>query len=278
MERRGEWARARDSSAMETLRCLTVPGPVSSGQYLVENTCQPRAARQHCHPAPATDIDVTPRLMCSGDSGLYRETEPESDCVTDELDNQVITNGDQASLSDPETPAPSLDPAEQTEKRKQIGDEFYRGAEAESEGEARIVKLTTSIITVSSDSFEAIPTSVLATNNKTPTIVSTQAFLASSLESELNQKLQAQLLSDQDSSSPSPRHSPELQQNNHGALHTDLSGHPVHHGPQGKSRREIDLDLDCQPIIMRYMNFLLGQPLDLFPSILFVRASGGDQT
>ena len=179
-----------------------------------------------------------------------------SDRVRDELDNQVITvrelrEGVAGSKSSESPPAEDTK-EELTLKRKQIGDEFYREAEAESEGEARIVKLTTSIITVSSDSLEAIPSSVLAPNNKTPTIVSTQAFLASSLESELNQKLQEQILSDGSSESASPRHSPEqdfppeisvaAQTNN--ALHTsdifhqDLSGHTVQQGPEGKSRRE----------------------------------------
>ena len=188
--------------------------------------------------------------MFSGDGGLLRSAGC-SDRVRDELDNQVITVREGESNKISESPPPEDSKEELTLKRKQIGDEFYREAEAESEGEARIVKLTTSIITVSSDSLEAIPTSVLATNNKTPTIVSTQAFLASSLESELNQKLQEQILSDGSSESPSPRHSPEqdfppeisvADQNN--ALHTsdifhqDLSGHPVQQGPEGKSSRE----------------------------------------
>ena len=167
--------------------------------------------------------------------------------MRDELDNQVITvtRGEASQIS--ETPPPEDTKEELTQKRKQIGDEFYREAEAESEGEARLVKLTTSIITVSSDSLEAIPTSVLAGSNKTPTIVSTQAFLASELQSELNQKLQEQILSDGSSGSPSPRQSPQqdftpeiscADQNN--ALHTedifqpDLSGQPVQQGPQGK--------------------------------------------
>ena len=40
---------------METVRCLSVPGPVSSGQFLVENTCPSReqqdqesTSRQDC--------------------------------------------------------------------------------------------------------------------------------------------------------------------------------------------------------------------------------------
>jgi len=175
--------------------------------------------------------------MCLGDSGLCRE-EADADCVTDELDNQVITNGDDNKISDELQAGTSPASPQQPQKRKQIGDEFYREAEAESEGEARIVKLTTSIITVSSDSLGAIPTSVLATNNKTPTIVSTQAFLASSLECELNQKLQEQILSEQDSSSPSPRHSPQQDLQDAPAVHTanifhpDLSGHPVQQGPE----------------------------------------------
>ena len=201
-----------------------------------------------------------------------------SDRVRDELDNQVITvrelrEGVAGSKSSESPPAEDTK-EELTLKRKQIGDEFYREAEAESEGEARIVKLTTSIITVSADSLEAIPTSVLASSNKTPTIVSTQAFLASSLESELNQKLQEQILSDGSSSSPSPpRQSPEqdfppeisvADQTSHALhssdiFHQDLSGHTVQQGPEGKNSREAVI------IIMRYMNFLLGQPLDLRP-------------
>ena len=174
----------------------------------------------------------------------------ETESLRDELDNQVITvtNGEASNIS--ESPPAEDIKEELTLKRKQIGDEFYREAEAESEGEARIVKLTTSIITVSSDSLEAIPTSVLASSNKTPTIVSTQAFLASSLESELNQKLQEQILSDGSSGSPSPRHSPEQNfppeisvAGPHNALtedifQQDLSGHPVQQGPEGKSSRE----------------------------------------
>ena len=40
---------------METVRCLSVPGPVSSGQFLVENTC----------PGPETDSrDITSRQDC----------------------------------------------------------------------------------------------------------------------------------------------------------------------------------------------------------------------
>ena len=229
---------------METLRCLTVPGPVSSGQLLVENTCQSRDTRQHCHPPDhQTNIYLPSQLMCLGDSGLCRE-EADADCVTDELDNQVITNGDDNKISDELQAGTSPASPQQPQKRKQIGDEFYREAEAESEGEARIVKLTTSIITVSSDSLGAIPTSVLATNNKTPTIVSTQAFLASSLECELNQKLQEQILSEQDSSSPSPRHSPQQDLQDAPAVHTanifhpDLSGHPVQQGPEGKNSRK----------------------------------------
>ena len=226
---------------METLRCLTVPGPVSSGQLLVENTCQSRDTRQHCHPPDhQTNIYLPSQLMCLGDSGLCRE-EADADCVTDELDNQVITNGDDNKISDELQAGTSPASPQQPQKRKQIGDEFYREAEAESEGEARIVKLTTSIITVSSDSLEAIPTSVLATSNKTPTIVSTEAFLANSIESELNQKLQEQVLSDQESSSPSPRQETEEHHAPPPALHTssiyhqDLSGQTVGQGPQGKS-------------------------------------------
>ena len=229
---------AGDSSAMETLRCLTVPGPVSSGQLLVENTCS-EETRQHCHPPDQQqNIYTTPKPMCLGDSGLYRQ-QADADCVTDELDNQVITNGDDNKLSEDLEAETKEEP--QPEKRRQIGDEFYREAEAESEGEARIVKLTTSIITVSSDSLEAIPTSVLATSNKTPTIVSTEAFLANSIESELNQKLQEQVLSDQESSSPSPRQETEEHHAPPPALHTssiyhqDLSGQTVGQGPQGKS-------------------------------------------
>ena len=178
--------------------------------------------------------------------------------VRDELDNQVITvtAGQPSETSETDSPPEDIKEEELTLKRKQIGDEFYREAEAESEGEARIVKLTTSIITVSSDSLEAIPTSVLASsNNKTPTIVSTQAFLASELQSELNQKLQEQILSDGSTGSPSPHHSPSqdfppeisvASVDPHNALHSqdifhpDLSGHPVQQGPEGKRTSTCD--------------------------------------
>ena len=241
---------------METVRCLTVPGPVSSGQFLVENTCaareqeeQDRTSRQDCHQTGHSQVwqlTITDQSV-PGDSDPLRSGC--ADSVRDELDNQVITvtNGEASKISESPPAEDIKEELELTHKRKQIGDEFYREAEAESEGEARIVKLTTSIITVSSDSLEAIPTSVLASSNKTPTIVSTQAFLASSLESELNQKLQEQILSDGSSGSPSPRHSPEQHFSPeiscaaaHNALHTedifqqDLSGHPVQQGPEGK--------------------------------------------
>lgn len=236
---------------METVRCLSVPGPVSSGQFLVENTCpardqeeQDRTSRQDCDQTGQTEVWQELNIT---DQPVPGHSAPLS--VRDELDNQVITvtNGEASKISESPPAEDIKEELELTHKRKQIGDEFYREAEAESEGEARIVKLTTSIITVSADSLEAIPTSVLAGSNKTPTIVSTQAFLASSLESELNQKLQEQILSDGSSGSPSPRQSPEQHfppeisvAARHNALHTedifqqDLSGHPVQQGPEGK--------------------------------------------
>lgn len=80
--------------------------------------------------------------------------------VTDELDNQVITNGDLL---------PTV--SENLQKRKLIGDEFYREDE-------KIVKLHSIIVNPSKLAAElaaqlSIPQSI---SNKTPTIVSTESF------------------------------------------------------------------------------------------------------
>ena len=49
---------------METVRCLSVPGPVSSGQFLVENTCPSRdqpdqhtTSRQDCHQGTIGELE-----------------------------------------------------------------------------------------------------------------------------------------------------------------------------------------------------------------------------
>merc|ERR1740124_1566852 len=92
---------------------------------------------------------------------------PESRCdregggVTDELDNQVITNGGQH--------LPTV--SENLQKRKLIGDEFYREDE-------KIVKLHSIIVNPSKLAAElaAQLSNSPSISNKTPTIVSTESF------------------------------------------------------------------------------------------------------
>ena len=105
--------------------------------------------------------------------------------VTDELDNQVITNGEH----------PPTTVSENLQKRKLIGDEFYREDE-------KIVKLHSIIVNptkLASELAAQLSNSPQLSNsqpvsNKTPTIVSTESFLTEVEESR--QKLQENIISE----------------------------------------------------------------------------------
>jgi hypothetical protein len=98
--------------------------------------------------------------------------------VTDELDNQVITNGEHL---------PTV--SENLQKRKLIGDEFYREDE-------KIVKLHSIIVNPSKLAAElaAQLSNSQPISNKTPTIVSTDSFLTEVEESR--QKLEENIISE----------------------------------------------------------------------------------
>jgi len=99
--------------------------------------------------------------------------------VTDELDNQVITNGEH----------PPTTVSENLQKRKLIGDEFYREDE-------KIVKLHSIIVNPNKLASELASqlSNSQPVSNKTPTIVSTESFLTEVEESR--QKLQDNIISD----------------------------------------------------------------------------------
>merc|ERR1711892_310689 len=98
--------------------------------------------------------------------------------VTDELDNQVITNGEHP---------PKV--SENLQKRKLIGDEFYREDE-------KIVKLHSIIVNPNKLAAElaAQLSNSQPVSNKTPTIVSTESFLTEVEESR--QKFQEHIISE----------------------------------------------------------------------------------
>ena len=170
--------------------------------------------------------------MCLDDSCTYRaeQSNPQqTGNIIDELDNQVITKGENSDQEGDTQPEPVEDSIEAEEKRKQIGDEFYRESSEEIEEGDKVVKLTGSLIAVTSealnisgDSIETgdtgdtaiisfpvpVVTSVikpqLCTVVETATLA-TQHYIS---ESELQQKLQEQILSDHEgSSNSSPPHS-----------------------------------------------------------------------
>jgi len=162
--------------------------------------------------------------------------------VTDELDNQVITNGGQH--------LPTV--SENLQKRKLIGDEFYREDE-------KIVKLHSIIVNPSKLAAElaAQLSNSPSISNKTPTIVSTESFLTEVEESRLNQKLQEQIISEPDPSrnqTPvepvgelTPNHSP-IEAKYSSPLHSPHI--PDNHTPPPFSLPSDSLSLNSQTIIV----------------------------
>lgn len=163
--------------------------------------------------------------------------------VTDELDNQVITNGDHP---------PTVSISENLQKRKLIGDEFYREDE-------KIVKLHSIIVNPSKLAAElaAQISNSQSISNKTPTIVSTQSFLTEVEESRLNQKLQEQIISEPDPSrnqTPvepvgelTPNHSP-IEAKYASPLHSPHN--PDNHTPPPFNLPSDSLSLNPQTIIV----------------------------
>ena len=100
--------------------------------------------------------------MCVDDS-VFRPEQPPVEPVTDELDNQVISSQISENSVLSELTNISADTEEVEEKRKQIGDEFYRESEP---GQETVVQLTGSIIAVTSDS--KTPSSESDTSNSPP--------------------------------------------------------------------------------------------------------------
>ena len=100
--------------------------------------------------------------MCVDDSE-FRPEQPPVEPVTDELDNQVISSQISENSVLSELTNISADTEEVEEKRKQIGDEFYRESEP---GQETVVQLTGSIIAVTSDS--KTPSSESDTSNSPP--------------------------------------------------------------------------------------------------------------
>lgn len=155
------------------------------------------------------------------------ELRPAAAGITDELDNQVITQETESETK----PEPQPVEAEETElseedKRKQIGDEFYQEAEAESlKAENIEVKVTGSIIAVTSEVIPVTGTFSLQTDQEAAT-------------EELGHKLEEQLLTDSPPANTSPSPPPVstgatiisfIQAPDHGILESrlfqeDLSG------------------------------------------------------
>ena len=100
--------------------------------------------------------------MCVDDSE-FRPEQPPVEPVTDELDNQVISSQVSENSVLSELTNISADTEEVEEKRKQIGDEFYRESEP---GQETVVQLTGSIIAVTSDS--KTPSSESDSSNSPP--------------------------------------------------------------------------------------------------------------
>ena len=176
--------------------------------------------------------------MCLDDIGDFR---PAAAGITDELDNQVITQETETETKSEPQPA-QAEEAELSEedKRKQIGDEFYQEAEAESlKAENIEVKVTGSIIAVTSEAIPVTGTFSLQTDQEAAT-------------EELGLKLEEQLLTDSPPANSSPSPPPVstgatiisfIQAPDHGILESrlfqeDLSGQtgqPPQLEPEGKS-------------------------------------------
>ena len=189
--------------------------------------------------------------MCLDDSVSYRP----ASTVTDELDNQVIT--DHRSISDIASDKLKIqeDSCEAEEKRKQIGDEFYREADIDLDTEPAVVELTGSIIaTVTTDQASTIATT------EDP-IISVPVFSVKSEETSQLTQTQAQVSSDQESdhNSCSPaRSSPTTDtvytasiaiQSEHAPIHhifqEDLSTSGQSGQPQGKLSKESSHRMTC---------------------------------
>ena len=190
--------------------------------------------------------------MCLDDIGDFRPAErAESQGITDELDNQVITSEElQTKTEFPPQPQPAQSEAEtelsEDEKRKQIGDEFYQEAETESVQNIE-VKVTGSIIAVTSEAGELIS---VAQETAIPVTGTFSLHTAQEDTEQLGQKLEEQLLSDSSpaNTSPSPPPvptptiisfipAPENGLNPSGLFQEDLSGQtgqPPQLQPEGK--------------------------------------------
>ena len=150
--------------------------------------------------------------MCLDDIGDFRpavESRPESQGVTDELDNQVITSAELETKAECPPPQPAQSEGETElpeDKRKQIGDEFYQEAETESVQNIE-VKVTGSIIAVTSEAGELISVS-----QETAVPVTGAFSLQTTQEAteELGQKLEEQLLSDSPPANTSPSPPPPV--------------------------------------------------------------------
>ena len=193
--------------------------------------------------------------MCLDDIGDFRpaaESQPENQGITDELDNQVITStsGKRETEAECESPpAQSEAEAELTEagKRKQIGDEFYQEAEAETQSVE--VKVTGSIIAVTSEAGGLISVSP---GTAIPVSHAFSLQTAQEAAEELGQKLEEQLLTSSPpghaSPSPPPTYcpaptiisllpAPENGITPAGLFHEDLSGQtgqPPQLQPEGR--------------------------------------------
>ena len=190
--------------------------------------------------------------MCLDDIGDFRPAErAESQGITDELDNQVITSEElQTKTECPPQPAQSEAETElsEDEKRKQIGDEFYQEAETESAQNIE-VKVTGSIIAVTSEAGELISVAQ-ETASAIPVTGTFSLHTAQEATEQLGQKLEEQLLSDSPpaNSTPSPPPvptptiisfipAPENGLNPSGLFQEDLSGQtgqPPQLQPEGK--------------------------------------------
>ena len=99
--------------------------------------------------------------MCLDDSCSYRTEDTIANnagsILNDELDNQVITKGEQITTGDNSNQKDTEieENLDAEDKRKQIGDEFYRESEdIEVDNSPKIVKLTGSLIAVTSVGLE----------------------------------------------------------------------------------------------------------------------------
>ena len=141
--------------------------------------------------------------MCVTDDSCVYRTEDSS--VTDELDNQVITKGDNTTdISDNRIIEQVLDNnIEAVEKRRQIGDEFYREAEdieADPQHQRQsVVQVTGTVIAVETGGGQC------EDNFSVPVVTSVDTGVPA-LELKLEE---AKILSDtQDSSNSPPSSSP----------------------------------------------------------------------